>query len=199
MRTNPFKIVEMFETAVAEYSGARYGVAVESCTSALLLCCKFLNVKEVTIPKKTYVGVPHSIVNAGGSVKFEDLEWVGNYFLKPYPIVDSARRFKRGMYIPGTLYCVSFHWTKHLAIGRGGMILTDDPVAVEWLKRARFDGRREGVPPKEDSFNVPGYHFYMTPELAASGITRLFYMPDENEDLPNSDYPDLSKSFKVME
>lgn len=192
---NPFRIVEMFEEEVSKYAGSKYGVAVESCTSALFLCCKYLNVGRVRIPSKTYVGVAHSIVNAYGIVDFEDYEWSGTYFLEPYPIVDSARRFTKGMYIKGTYYCLSFHWTKHLSIGRGGMILTDDEEAVKWFKRARFDGRTEGVPPKEDKFHQLGYHFYMTPELAASGLVRLSYMPEKNDDLPNSDYPDLSKSF----
>ena len=166
---NPYQVVKDFEQTVAEYAGAPYAVAVDSCTNALLLCCKYFKVETVYIPEKTYVGVAYSILHAGGKVVFEPHDWSGAYRLDPYPIIDSARRFKRNMYIPQTLYCLSFHWSKHIPIGRGGMILTDDEDAVKWLRQARFDGRTEGVSCKDDNFTVPGYHFYLTPELAARG------------------------------
>jgi len=190
----PFKIVEEFEKVVAEYAGAPYGVAVNSCTNALLLAMKYRNVKEVILPKKTYVGVAFSVLHAGGKIKFEDYEWKGAYQLKPYPIWDSARRFKKNMYIPGSLYCLSFHWAKHIPIGQGGMILCDTSNAVEWLKRARFDGRQEGVPPKEDKFDVPGYHCYMTPEQAARGLVFMSQLGNKRlKDIPEENYADLSQ------
>ena len=55
MKYNPFKIVEMFEETMADYTGAPYAVAVDSCTNALFLCCKYFGVDEVTIPAKTYL------------------------------------------------------------------------------------------------------------------------------------------------
>ena len=192
----PYNIVERFEEKVAEYAGAKYGVAVDSCTNALLLCCKYLKVKTVILPCRTYVGVAFSVIHAGGNIKFRDYYWEGIYKLHPYPIIDSARRFTKGMYYPKTYYCVSFHWSKHLSIGRGGMILTDDNKAVEWFKRARFDGRREGVAPKDDDFQW-GIHAYMTPELAASGLIRMSFLPQHNPDLPEYNYPDLSK-YKIF-
>jgi dTDP-4-amino-4,6-dideoxygalactose transaminase len=42
---NPFKIVRMFEEEVAHYTGAPYAVSVDSCTSALMLVCKYLQGK----------------------------------------------------------------------------------------------------------------------------------------------------------
>lgn len=190
---NPFKIVEEFEKVVAAYAGAPYGVAVDSCTNALLLACEYCKVERVRIPCRTYVGVACSILHAGGTIKFEDYNWHGFYQLNPYPIIDSARRFQSDMYRRGTLYCVSFHWYKHLPLGRGGMILTDGPEEVEWLRRARFDGRTEGVPPKEDDFRIVGHHCYMAPELAARGLILMRNIPDYNPDLPEAEYPDLSK------
>jgi dTDP-4-amino-4,6-dideoxygalactose transaminase len=41
---NAFQVVRDFEKAVAEYTGAPYCVAVNSCTMALLLACKYLKV-----------------------------------------------------------------------------------------------------------------------------------------------------------
>ena len=73
---NAYKIVDDFEQALSQHTGAPYVVTVESCSAALFLCCKHKNIskiKEVIIPKYTYPSVPASIVNAGGRVKFEDL------------------------------------------------------------------------------------------------------------------------------
>jgi dTDP-4-amino-4,6-dideoxygalactose transaminase len=189
----PFQVVKDFEAALCEYTGAPYAVAVTSCTMALLLACKYLQVKEVEIPKLTYVGVPQSIIHAGGKVKFRDETWVGQYQLTPYPIIDAARRFTTGMYVPGNYQCVSFHWSKILGVQQGGAILHDNPDADAWFRKARFDGRTEGVAPKDDKFDVLGYHCYMSPEVAALGLMRMSFIQKVNADLPNSDYPDLSK------
>ena len=150
-----------------------------------------------------------SIVHAGGRPVFEDVAWSGAYQLKPLPVWDSARYFTSGLYrgdiagsspqlrmerdCSGQMVCVSFHWSKTLGIQQGGAILHDDPEADKWLRRARFDGRTEGVPPKDDHFDMVGWHCYMSPEVAAEGIVRLALLPKHNDPLPNDDYPDLSK------
>src|SRR3990172_12074217 len=122
-------VIRQFEKTIANHCGAQYGVAVESCTAAIFLCCKYFNVRWVHIPKFTYPGVACSIIHAGGKVSFSNDTWSGIYRLYPYEIYDSALRFMRGMYIRGTFYCLSFHIKKHLPIGRGGMILCDDKKA----------------------------------------------------------------------
>lgn len=193
--SNPFDVVKQFEEDLCKYTGAPYAVTTTSCTMALLLACLYHKVDEVTIPKYTYVGVPQSILNAGGKVKFSDEEWTGLYQLKPYPIWDSARWISSNMYgaMKGTMVCLSFHWHKQLGIQQGGAILTDDAEAAAMLRRMRFDGRTEGVAPKDDTF-VRGYHAYMSPEIAALGVMRLAALPKCNSPLPNDPYPDLSKS-----
>jgi len=191
-----FDVVRQFEQTIADYSGAKYGVSVSSCSSALFLCCLYKKVKEVTIPKFTYISVACGIKNAGGTCKFVDEPWQGVYELKPYNIIDGALRFKRGMYVPGSLHCLSFHLKKNLPIGEGGMILTDDKDAVDWLKKARFDGRTEGVPGDEDIIEISGWNMYMTPDKAARGMWQFDMVKDK--DIPDMDstkqhYPDLSK------
>ena len=191
-------MVRTFENVLASYTGAKYVVSVDSCTMALLLCCSYLKVKTVEIPKHTYVGVACSILNAGGKVKFRDDVWSGLYKLAPYNIYDCARLLTSGMYIPNSFMCLSFHWSKHLPIGQGGAILCDDIDAYEWLKRARFDGRKEGVNPKNDKIQFPSWHCYMTPPYAAQGLMLMANIAEFNNALPNSDYPDLSlhKAFQ---
>ena len=189
---DPYQVVRDFEAAICEYTGAPYCVAVNSCTMALLLACENVRVEEVTIPSRTYVSVPQSIIHAGGWVKFEDYTWQGIYRLAPYGIWDSARRFTSNMYQSKEIMCVSFHASKILGIEQGGAILHDSPIADEWYRRARFDGRTEGVAPKDDKF-ILGHHCYMSPSVAALGLLKLYSLPKDNADLPNDDYPDLSK------
>lgn len=194
---NPFQAVKDLEAAICEYTGAPYCVTVNSCTMALLLAVKwhldkFYTVKRVSIPKHTYVSVPMSIINAGAKVYFRDEVWSGLYQLKPLPVWDSARLFTSDMYQRGQTVCVSFHTTKTLGDTQGGAILLDDGEAYEWLKRMRFDGRTEGVPPNMDTFSEIGYHCYMSPDVAARLLHKLSVLPKHNAPLPNDAYPDLS-------
>jgi len=194
---DPYVVVRQFEAELGIYTGASYVVTVDSCTNALFLSLKWhLNYKfhnrYITIPNKTYVSVPMQILHAGFLVELLPVRWKGFYYLQPYPIIDSAKHLTSGMYIPNTMMCLSFHWQKHLGIGRGGAILTDDFQAYQWFKKARFDGRTEGVPPTDDQV-ILGWHMYMTPEQAAAGLIRMKFLPKDNPDLPMDDYPDLSK------
>ena len=173
----------MFEEEVAHYTGASYAVAVDSCTDALFLCCKYLEVKKVTIPSHTYLSVPQSIIQAGGHVFLNSKRlWEGIYSLDPYNIYDASKRFTSGMYLSGYLMCLSFHDKKILAIGKGGMILTDDKKAADWFKLSRYEGRDSKLY-HDDDIKQLGWNMYMTPEQAARGLTLMANMPLHNEDL----------------
>lgn len=180
----------MFEEELAEYTGAPYAVALDNCTDALFLCCMFMKVQEVTIPKKTYLSVPQAIMSAGGKVSFEELTWSGIYQLKPYPIYDAARRFTSGMYIPGSFMCLSFHPKKMLKMRKGGMILTDNFEAYSWFKKARHEGRDE-IPYSQDNIRFIGWNMYMTPPDAADGLWLMSAMSQHNDDSAE-DYSDLT-------
>lgn len=150
----------------------------------------------IEIPKRTYISVPMSIIHAGGRPVFRDEDWIGAYQLIPLPVWDSARWFTQNMYQAGTLgdfICVSFHASKTLGIEQGGAILHASSEADAWLRRARFDGRTEGVAPKDDAFRQVGWHCYMNPSTAAQGLLKLHSLPRHNDPLPNDDYPDLSE------
>lgn len=188
---NAFGVVAEFERRVAEYAGSRYAVAVDCCTNALFLCMKYMRVESgqpVGVPCRTYVSVAMAVLHAGGKLLLEDRQWKGVYQLKPYPIWDGAKRFRRGMY-EGGLHTLSFHTKKILNIGRGGMILTNDPDAVRWLKLARYDGREERHYGASD-IKTLGWHMYMMPDQAARGLAILDTLGDDNED-QTEDYPDL--------
>lgn len=210
----PYNVVRDFEAALCNYTGARFAVTTNSCTMALQLAVawhlwkdipgghfEILGQRRIEIPKRTYVSVPMAIMHAGGRPKFRDEEWEGAYQLAPLPVWDSARFFTSGMFAnsayfdmrqPGAMVCVSFHASKTLGDTQGGAILHDNPDADAWLRRARFDGRTEGVGPKDDTFTQIGWHCYMSPDVAARLLLKLSVLPLHNDPLPNDDYPDLS-------
>jgi len=90
--------------------------------------------------------------------------------------------------------CVSFQFRKHLNLGRGGIILTDDKEASKELKKMSYDGRIPNVPWREQNISSVGYHYYMTPETAELGLKKL---PSAISTTPRkwnvSDWPDLTK------
>jgi len=194
-------IVDLFEKKIAEYAGSKYAVSVDSCTDALFLCLKYLKANEtIKIPSRTWISVPCTIIHAGCKIQFEDIEWSGAYQLKPYPIYDGAVRMKKGMYKSNTFHCLSFHIRKHIPIGKGGMILTDDKEAYNWFRTVRYEGRSiapDGVNYlmyKEDPINSMGWNMYMTPEQAARGLELFERIKDDNPDQESSGTcKDLSK------
>ena len=200
---NPHSVTKDFEKILSEYTGAPYVVAVDSMSNALFLALYYENIegKEIEIPSQTYPSVPCEIIHAKGVVKFIPGSFKGAYQLKPTKVWDSALRFTADMYMPGTHMCLSFTGAhKHLKLSKGGAILTDDPVAYAWFKRARFSGRNE-CSYHDDEFTMLGWNFYMIPELAARGVLMMsqFYDIKGNKKHMNDlelPYPDLSK-FKI--
>ena len=190
---DPWDVVDAFEQLIAEYAGSRYAVTVDNCTDALFLCLKYLKASgEVTIPSRTYLSVPGTIIHAGCNIRFDDINWKGIYQLKPLPIIDGAGRFTEGMYMPNMYQCLSFHFKKILKIGKGGMILTNDQKAYEWFKVARYEGRHINVLYDNDEFDMIGWNMYMPPEQAARGIFLFEQLSRVNTDYFYK-YPDLSR------
>jgi len=188
-----YDIVDMFEEKVARFAGAKFGIAVDCCSHGIFLCLRYLNATgTIIIPKRTYVSVPMQILHAGCRVRFDDIKWSGKYRLDPYPIWDAAVRWCEGMYENG-FHVTSFQIKKRIPIGRGGMILTDDSAAAEWLRRARHDGRDMNRYYCDDDFAVQGWHYYMTPEDAARGILLMDAIPGSYPDSATDEsYIDLS-------
>ena len=198
--SDPWDVVDLFEKKMAEYGGSKYAVAIDNCTDALFLCLKYLKAEgEIILPKRTYVSVPCTVIHAGCQVKFEDIDWSGEYQLSPYPVYDAATRMRKGMYVPDSFYCLSFHRRKHIPIGKGGMILTNDKEAYEWFKVARYEGRHIDRLYKDDTFDMIGWNMYMPPEQAAEGLELFDKIKDWNEDLETSGiHKDLSQ-FPIYE
>lgn len=168
-----FENIKLFEQRIAEFFGAPYAVATDCCTHAIELCMRQQEIKHFTVPKKTYISVPFLANKLGISFKWKDENWQDFYYLGGTNIIDAAVLWESDSYIPGTFMCVSFQFKKHLSLGRGGIILTDDEESAILLKKMSYDGRLPDIPWREQNIDTMGYHYYMTPETATLGLQKL--------------------------
>ncbi len=210
--SDPRDVIDIFENKVASFSGAKYAVAVDCCSHGLFLSLKYLQSINVlprkdytiTIPKRTYVSVPMQIIHSGLDVEFKDMEWSGIYQLESSSVWDGAVRWTQNMYVGNdALQVLSFQVKKRIPIGKGGIILTNDEKAYNWLKLASYDGRDLTLPyTDEKHVRMIGYHMYMTPEDAARGIILIDAVNKNTLVHPDSgghlNYPDVSETLKGM-
>jgi dTDP-4-amino-4,6-dideoxygalactose transaminase len=189
-----FDVISKFEDKIAEFFGAPYAVAVDCCTHGIELCLRDQEVKSISVPKRTYISVPFLASKLNIELKWRDEDWQDFYFIGDTNIVDAAVLWEKNSYIPNTFMCLSFQFRKHLSLGRGGMILTNDREAAIRLKKMSYDGRLPNVPWREQNISSVGYHYYMTPETAQFGLDKL---PDAIERSPTKwtidDWPDLTQ------
>jgi len=192
---NLYKIVEQFEINLCQYTGSKFAVAMDCCTNSLLLCMQYLAPKQIVLPKNTFIGVAAAAKHLNIDLTFKDINWSGMYRLDPLNVYDCARRFTSNMYKPGSFMCLSFHYKKHLKIGRGGAILLDDEKAYQWLLKARNCGKDVTRSLPEQSYDICGWNMLLHPDLALKGIALLRDLPKHNSDLEDEYYGDLSKQI----
>jgi len=195
----PFHTVNIFENLISKHFGALYGVATDSCTHALELSLRHDDPSHVSCPRHTYLSIPMTFIKLNLEWSWTNDKWKSYYYLGNTRIVDAAVLWQKDSYISGTLMCLSFQFKKHLGIGRGGMILTDDYSEYKLLKAMSYDGRSDDMPWAEQDIDSIGYHYYMTPESADYGIQKFNEVKDiEPRVWTDQDYPDLSR-LKVFQ
>ena len=194
-----FKSVERFEAEIAAFFNAPYGVAVDSCSHGIEICLRRNLPTHLEVPKRTYVSIPFLAAKLGLPLRWRNENWEGYYYIGDTNIIDAAVLWGENTYIPNTFMCLSFQFQKHLSLGRGGMILTDNQAAAEELKKMSYDGRSPHTPWRDQDIDTMGYHYYMTPETAQLGLEKL---PEAINIRPRkwqvTDWPDLTqmKVFK---
>lgn len=167
-----FNVIKEFEKEVAQFFGAPFAVALDCCTHGLELCLRYNKDKVISVPHRTYISIPFLAHKLGIDLVWKDVDWVDYYHITN-EIIDAATYWKKDGYIPGTYMCISFQFKKHLSLGRGGIILTDNEDAVLELKKLAYDGRHPDIPWREQDIETIGYHYYMTPETASLGLEKL--------------------------
>ena len=188
-----FEIVTEFENKLANFFGSPYAVAVDCCTHGVELCLRYTNAKSITVPKQTYLSIPFLSQKLGINLKWKDENWVDYYYLTNN-VIDAAVLWKENSYIPDTFMSISFQFQKHLSLGRGGIILTDNKKAAEQLKKMTYDGRTPNIPWREQNVSTIGYHYYMTPETATNGLLKLnSAIKSKPKQWVVTDWPDLTQ------
>jgi dTDP-4-amino-4,6-dideoxygalactose transaminase len=188
-----FDIVNKFESEVANFFGSPYAIAVDSCTHGIELSLRYCNVKSINVPKHTYISIPFLSKKLNLGLDWRNQNWKDFYYLSN-SVIDAAVLWKPNSYIPKTFMSISFQYQKHLSLGRGGIILTDNEEASIQLKKMSYDGRLPNIPWREQNIDTMGYHYYMTPETAQMGLDKLPQaIIKEPRQWEVSDWPDLSQ------
>ena len=189
-----WKVVHDFESLICNWFGAKYGVAVDSCTHGVELCLRLKGVKKISIPKRTYLSIPFLSHKLGLPLEWRDESWEDYYEISNSGIYDAAVLWKENGYIPNSMMCLSFQFQKHLSLGRGGMILLDDKKSAHKLAKMVYDGRIPNVPWREQNIDTIGYHYYMTPETAQMGVKKFQdAIHTEPKKWVLEDWPDLTQ------
>lgn len=167
-----FNVVNEFENKIAEFFGAPYAIAVDSCTHGIELCLRLVNATHISVPRRTYLSIPFLAEKLNIKRFWQDIDWTDYYYLTDN-VIDAAVLWKKNSYIPNTFMSISFQNQKHLKLGRGGIILLDNKEAALKLKKMSYDGRIPNIPWRDQDIDTVGYHYYMTPETAKLGLDKL--------------------------
>jgi dTDP-4-amino-4,6-dideoxygalactose transaminase len=193
-----FQAVTEFENKLAQFFGSPYAVAIDCCTHGVELSLRYTKAQVIEVPKHTYLSIPFLAHKLNLELKWKDDNWRDYYYLTD-TVIDAAVLWKKDSYIPGTYMSISFQYQKHLSLGRGGVILTDNKIAAEELKKMSYDGRLPNIPWREQNITSIGYHYYMTPETAQLGLSKLENaINTQPRQWVTEDWPDLTnmKIFK---
>ena len=176
-----FEVVSKFEEEIAKFYGSPYAIATDSCTHGIEICIKYLKANKIIVPRRTYLSVPMLAHKMQIDLEWKDEKWENYYEIEckknmlpvGKKLYDAAVLWEKNSYLKGTFMCLSFQFQKHLSLGRGGMILTDDLAAKIRLKKMSYDGRLPDIPWRNQNVDTMGYHYYMTPETAQLGLEKL--------------------------
>jgi dTDP-4-amino-4,6-dideoxygalactose transaminase len=188
-----FKSVTEFENEIAKFFGSPYAIAVDSCTHGIELSLRYNKAMSITVPKRTYLSIPFLAEKLNIKRTWVDIDWSDYYYMTDN-VIDAAVLWKKNSYIPNTFMGISFQYQKHLSLGRGGILLTDNQDAAIQIKKMSYDGRLPDIPWRNQDIDTIGYHYYMTPETAQMGLDKL---PKAIETTPKqwvvTDWPDLTQ------
>ena len=149
--------------------------------------------------------MPFTLIKLGLDFNFSENNWTNYYRLGNTRIVDAAvywepngyKTIREGPHISmNPLVCLSFQFKKPLNLGRGGAILCSSKEDYINLKKLAYDGRYGDTAWKDQDITTIGYHYYMTPETAIEGLTKL-PTAISNKEWNYNDYPYLPQ-FNVF-
>ena len=162
-------IVDKFESAIANYVGAKYAVTFNSATSAIFLALLGKNT-TVKIPSIIPPVVVNAIHTSGNKYEFvDDIDWVGDSYtlhkFEDYKIVDSAQKLEKDQFKrecnSEDLMVFSFYPTKPVGTCDGGMIVSDDIGKIQYLRELSLNGMSYSKHNWDREIKFFGYKMYM--------------------------------------
>jgi perosamine synthetase len=192
--------VQELEEKWAEFTGAKYAVATNSCTSALDVAVRLVKLPNpVKVSAFTFVSSALSPLNAGYDIELVDIDenslctpksdiqvmYAGNQFGEGI-IYDMAH--SGGAKHKGLISCWSFHAVKNLPMGDGGMITMNDKKLYEKAKALAWCGinkstfQRSGKKYNWDyDITCQGLKAHMNDITAVIGLEKLKSLKEDNE------------------
>ncbi len=190
--------IHEFETALAEFTGAKGVIVTDSCTHAVELGLRYSTPKMyATIPAQCHFTVPMTLRNLGIEYMFTESKWKNEFRIEGSIVYNSGEYLAKDMFQTENpnqrkIVCVSFADGAPLDIGGGGAILTNSKEAYDWLKRAANDGRDADIKFWQDQKDFSsGFHYSMRESDAAIGLEKLANNDIAECDFGYGNYPDL--------
>ena len=70
-----FNTIKQFEQEIAEFYGAPYAIAVDSCTHGVELCLCYTKATNIHVPKHTYLSIPMLANKLGIGLEWKNEEF----------------------------------------------------------------------------------------------------------------------------
>jgi len=192
--------VKEFEEKWAKFVGAKYAVATNSCSSALDIAVKLVDLPNpVKVPAFTFISTALAPLKAGYDIEFVDINedtlcadyadivvHYGGNISGEGIIHDMAHC--GGAKHRGILSCWSFHAVKNLPCGDGGMItmnskkLYERAKALSWCGIDKSTWERSGKKYSWDySIKEIGFKAHMNDIIAVIGLAQLENLEKNNK------------------
>ena len=164
------KIVEEFESQIAEYVGAKYACSIHSATMAIFLTLLEKEKTTITIPCIIPPVVPNAILTAGHSNNYsDDIDWVGSSYelhdFGDYKVIDSAQQLDPEQFSENAndqdLMIFSFYPTKPVGSIDGGMVVSNDKEKIDRIRTLSRYGSTFEDNSWERKIILPGWKMYM--------------------------------------
>lgn len=163
------KVITILENSIANYTGAKYAVGLNSATNAIFL--SLLNKNTIiNVPSIIPPVVLNAILASKNKYKFNDnIEWVGNSYIlhkfSDYKIIDSAQKIEKSQFKKEAddkdLMIFSFYPTKPIGSCDGGMIVSNDKEKIENIRALSLNGMIYSENNWERQILFPGHKMYM--------------------------------------
>ena len=189
-------MIGRFEAQFAERHGARYAVAMSSCTAALHAAARSFAKHApclFEIPALTFVATANAALYAVNPINFVDVQrdtltmdcsqLSDSASIAPVSIVVEYAGLDCSPETEGVIFdkahgcgnphsgfisCYSLHAAKHITTGEGGMLTTNDGDIADFARRFR----NHGIGANGDMVDF-GYNYRMTDFQAALGMSQL--------------------------